>query len=141
MISIDSSILWAILIFLTVVVALNFLLFQPLLRVQEERQSRTSGLVERSRKQLDHYLDLFNRYQASIKNGRMEGYKRQEELRSEAMRMRAEALEQARKKSGQLIAESRDSIQNQVIDAKAQLERDADEIARGIAASILRHSA
>jgi F-type H+-transporting ATPase subunit b len=141
MISIDSSILWAILIFLCVVVALNYLLFQPLLRVQDERHNRTLGLVERSRKQLDHHLDLFNRYQASIKNGRMEGYRRQEELRSEAMKKRTEALEQARRHSGQLIAESRESIQNQINEAKVQLERDADEIARGIAASILRRPA
>ena len=141
MISLDSSIIWAILIFLCLVAALNYLLFRPLLRVQAERESRTTGLMDRTRKQLDHHLDLFNRYQAALKSGRMEGYRRQEELRSEAMRRRAQALDQARKKAEQMIGESRDTIRGQVDAAKDQLGRDAHDIARGIAASLLQRSA
>jgi len=141
MISIDSSIIWAILIFLCVLAALNSLLFRPLLRVQGERESRTTGLMDRTRKQLDHHLDLFNRYQAALKNGRMEGYRRQEELRSEAVRRRAEALDHARKEAEQMITESRDWIHGEVDAAKDQLGRDVQDIARGIAASLLQRSA
>jgi F-type H+-transporting ATPase subunit b len=141
MISLDSSIIWAILIFLCLIAALNSLLFRPLLRVQGERESRTTGLMENTRKRLDHHMDLFARYQAALKNGRMEGYRRQEELRSEAMRQRAEALDQARKKAEQLIAESRNRIRGQVDQAKDQLGRDAQDIARSIAASLLQRSA
>jgi F-type H+-transporting ATPase subunit b len=141
MISLDSSIIWAILIFLCLIAALNSLLFRPLLRVQGERESRTSGMMESARKRLDHHVDLFNRYQAALKNGRMEGYRRQEELRSDAMRRRAEALAEARKKAEQMIAESRDRIRGQVDQAKDEIGRDAQDIARGIAASLLQRSA
>jgi F-type H+-transporting ATPase subunit b len=141
MISLDSSIIWAILIFLCLIAALNHLLFRPLLRVQDERESRTTGLIASTRKRLDHHLDLFNRYQAALKTGRLEGYRRQEELRSEAMRRRAEALDQARKKAEQMIEESRDRIRGQVDVAKGQLGRDAQDIARGIAASLLQRPA
>lgn len=141
MISLDSSIIWAIVIFLSLIFALNYLLFQPLLKIQDERAGRTTGLMERTRKQLDHHTDLFSRYQAAIKNGRMEGYRRQEELRAEAMRRRAEALQQARRKAEHMIEESRVLIRGQVDLAKDQLGRDAQDIARSIASSILQRSA
>ena len=111
------------------------------MRVQSERESRTSGVMTEARKKFEHHLDLFNAYQAAIKNGRMEGYRLQEQMRSEAMKKRAEALEQARMSAEQLIQESRNSIQTQVQAAKIELAREAHEIARGITATILQRPA
>jgi F-type H+-transporting ATPase subunit b len=141
MISLDGSIIPAILVFLVLVVALNRLLFQPILKVQEERESRTTGLMTQTRKKLDHNLELFDQYQTAIKNCRLEGYRRQEQVRAEAMKNRAEALAQARSDAEKLMQESRDFIQAQVQAAKAKLDYEAREIAGGIAASILRRTA
>lgn len=85
MISLDFSIIPAIVLFLTLVFALNYLLFKPLLKVQAEREERTVGQHEQARRRLSHHLDLFNRYVAAIRNGRMEGYRLQEQQRSDAM--------------------------------------------------------
>jgi len=128
-------------VFLGLIAALNFLLFQPLLRVQAERESRTTGLVAQARKKQEHYTDLFDGYQTAIKSARMEGYRLQEQVRSDAMQRRAETLALARQKAEQLIQESRDSIQTQVEAARSELEHDAQEIALGIAATILQRSA
>jgi F-type H+-transporting ATPase subunit b len=141
MISIDISIIWAILIFLILVYALNRLLFQPILRVQAERESRTSGLMEQSRKQVEHYLEMFGRYQSAIKNGRIEGYRRQEEYRSEAMKRRSDALARARRRAEELVGQSREAVQKQVQTAKNDLEKDAEDIARSIASSVLQRPA
>ncbi len=141
MISLDGSLVPAILIFLLLVLILNKLLFQPLLRVQAERESRTTGLMEYTRKQLDHQLELWNKYQAVIKNGRMEGYRRQEQIRAEAMEKRAEILAQARASAEKMIQTSRDSIGAQIQLVKAKLDSEAREIAEGIAARILRRTA
>ena len=56
MISIDWSLLPAILIFILTVVALNYLLFRPVTRIQAERAARTTGLMSRSRSDLEHHL-------------------------------------------------------------------------------------
>lgn len=138
LISLDSSIIPAILVFLVLIFALNRLLFQPLLRIQAERERRTTGLIAQARKSLDHHLELFNRYQDTLKNARLESYRRQEQVRSEALSKRAEVLERARNSAEALIQQSRDSIQAQVQSAKDQLERDAKEIARRIAMTILQ---
>lgn len=137
MIRLDVSIIPAILIFLALLLALNSLLFRPLLRIMDEREARTTGLMALARKNLDHHLDLFQKYQEAIKNVRLEGYRKQEAVRSEAMRKRAEALEQAKLTAESLIEESRATIQAQVNSAKERLSTEAREIARGIASNLL----
>ena len=138
MISLDSSIIPAIIIFLLLIIALDSLLFRPLMRVQAERESRTSGLLIETQKQVDRHVDLFSRYQASLKNARLQGYRHQEQVRAQAMKKRAEVLESARSNAEQLIQDSRASIQSQVATAKEQLGRDAQEIARSIVSTILQ---
>ena len=137
MINLDSSIIPAIIIFLLLIAVLNRILFKPLTRIQTERESRTTGLMNLAQKKLDAQLNLFNEYQASIKNARMEGYRQQEKRRTEAMKKRAEALAQARSAAEQMIRDSRDSIHAQVEIAKQQLASEAEEMARGIASTIL----
>jgi F-type H+-transporting ATPase subunit b len=141
MISLDGSVVAGLIIFLTVVVALNHILFRPLLRVQAERERRTTGTIEQAHKQLQHHTELFARYEAAIKNARMEGYRLQEKVRSEAMAKRKERLDLARKSADEMLAQSRDSIGSQVRTAKEELALEAGEMARSIAAAVLRRSA
>ena len=141
MISLDGSIIAAIIIFLVLIAALNRLLFKPLMKVQAERESRTTGLVNQTQENLDHHLNLFGEYQASIKNARMEGYRRQEQLRAEALKKRAEVLAQSRTAAERIILDSRDSINSQIKTAKQQLTLDAQEMAQRISSTILGRSA
>jgi F-type H+-transporting ATPase subunit b len=141
MISLDGSIIAAIILFILLIFSLNQLLFKPLTRVQAERENRTSGLIARMKEKMDHQSGLFIEYQATIKNSRMEGYRRQDELRAEAMKKRAEAMAQARREAEQMIRDSRNSISSQVEAAKQQLALEAQEMARKISATILERSA
>ena len=141
MINIDWTIIPAIVVFILTIVALNYLLFKPVLRVQEEREGRTTGLMARTRQDVDHQLRLFDQYQATLKNARIEGYRQIEKARSEALRYRSELLEQGRNSADQMIREARDSIQDQVASAKASLEIEARDIANSITSVILQRSA
>jgi F-type H+-transporting ATPase subunit b len=141
MISLDDSIIAALIIFLLLIVALNQLLFKPLKRIQVEREDRTTGLMTRMKEQMDNQAGLFNEYQATIKNARMEGYRRQDELRVEALKKRADILARARKEAEELLQNSRNSIQMQVDAAKVQLALESQEMARKITSTILERSA
>lgn len=141
MISLDWSIIPAIIIFVATIFTLNFLLFRPVLRMQAERERRTTGLMSQVRKDLDHHLGLFDQYQSTIKNARLEAYRMVEASRSKAMQYRNRTLEHGRDHAEQLIREARGTLQNEVVAAKAALERDAQEIAGQIASAIFRRSA
>jgi len=137
MIGIDTSVIVAILIFLTVVLALNYILLRPLCAVLAERDARTTAVVEGSRKDIDYSIELFGRYQAAIRNARAEGYRLLEQSRAIALERRAEALRGARTEAGMMIENARGSIDGQVMESKNRLSRDVEEMARGIAASVL----
>ncbi len=137
MIGIDSSLIAAVLIFLSVVFALNYILLRPLNRVLEERAARTTGVVEKANGDMSRSVELFGQYQAALKAARIEGYRRMETVRSEALKKRADALAEARAKAEQMIRESRVAIHSQAEESKSRLGRDVDEIAQAIAASIL----
>jgi F-type H+-transporting ATPase subunit b len=141
MVSIDSSIIPAIIIFLSLIIALNYLLFQPLMRIQAQRQMLTAGSLAESRKRLDLYVAQMDRYQAAIRNGRMETYRHQEQVRTEAMKRRADALQQARVRAEQMLKESQDYLSGQIQAAKAQLSTEAQYLASAIATALLRRPA
>jgi F-type H+-transporting ATPase subunit b len=141
MVTLDSSIIPAIIIFLSLVVALNYLLFRPLMRVQAERESRTTGVMAESRGKLDQHASIIESYQTAIRDGRLEAYRKQEQVRAEAMNRRAEALDKARKNAEHMIQQSRAQIQEQVENAKIQLAAEARELGSGIAAAVLRRTA
>ncbi len=137
MIGIDASILAAILIFLTVVWILNIVLLRPLRDILKERTAKTTGIMEASRREVDHSLALFGQYEAAIRNARSEGYRLMDETRASALEHRAESLKKARIRAEIMIDEARGTIGQQVAESKEQLRRDVDEIARGITASVL----
>jgi F-type H+-transporting ATPase subunit b len=141
MINLDGSIIPAIVIFLLLIAILNRLLYKPLEKVLAERESRTTGLVHQAQEDLDHHLGLFEKYQASIKGARMEGYRRQEQLRAEAQKKRAEILAQSRTAAEKLIQDSRDSIHLQAETARQQLTLDVQDMARRITSTLLGRSA
>jgi len=141
MVSLDSSIIPAIIIFLAVVIALNYLLFQPLMRVQAQRQKLTTGSLGESRKKLDVYTEQMDKYHAAIRNGRMETYRHQERIRAEAMKRRADALQQARTRAEQMLKESQNYLSAQVQAVKAQLTEETQYLASAIASALLRRRA
>ncbi|NWG14300.1 MAG: ATP synthase F0 subunit B [Acidobacteria bacterium] len=141
MIGIDASIIAAILIFLAVVGTLNVVLLRPLQRVLAERAAKTVGVMESSHRDVDYSIELFNQYQAAIKNARSEGYRLMEQTRAAALERRAELLRGARVQAEDMIEEARKTIARQVAESKEQLGRDIEEIARGIAASVLGRTA
>ena len=141
MISLDWSIIPAIIIFVLTIIIVNTLLFRPVLKVQAERESRTTGLMSRTRRDLDHHMRLFDEYQVTIRNARIEGYRLVEKSRARALQYRAGVLENSRDSAEQLIREGRELIRDQIVDAKVRLERDALEIARQIASAILQRPA
>jgi F-type H+-transporting ATPase subunit b len=141
MISLDSSIIPAIIIFLSVVVALNYLLFQPLIRIQTQRQKLTTGSMAESRKKLQHYVEQMESYEAAVRKGRMETYRHQESVRSEATKKRVDVLGRARTAAERLVQESQEQLRAQVQAAKLELSNEARDLAAGIASAVLRRPA
>lgn len=141
MVSLDLSIIPAILIFLTLVFALNSLLFKPIMKIQAERESRSSGLIDRTRKGLAEQEKLFREYEAKITQARSDGYRLRDQRRDDATRKRAESLDAARSSARGMTETAKKSIRLELEAAKSQMAAEAEDVAARIMKTVLRRSA
>jgi len=141
MVSLDYSIIPAILIFLALIFALNSLLFRPILRVQEERMKRTSGLIEQSRKEVEAQQNLFREYEAKIRQARNDGYRLQDQIRGDAAKRRAEIIQQARGGAERMTEQSKALITAEAKAARDKMAAEVGEIADRITAMVLQRPA
>jgi len=96
MLSLDASIIAAIIIFLPLIAYLNRLLFKFLQRIWAEQESRLTGVRAEAQSKMGRELSLLSEFQATIKNARMVPNCQQVRLRSGAMKKRTDAPANAR---------------------------------------------
>lgn len=134
----DKSIFSVIVVFIILYIALNRVLFQPLLRIVEERAKRTDGVMAESAKTLERYMALFSQYEQSIRTARSESYRLQEQRHAEAVQQGTERIRQARREAERMLEEAKQELQAQVEQAKTALATDATATAALISQMILQ---
>lgn len=110
MISLNISILYQIVLFVVLWLVLNKLLFQPYLRLLDERERRTTG-AQHDCVELEHEGErLRARYQEKIAQGQAAGYAAKEAILQEARAEREKILAQARQQAAQNLEGVRSEI-------------------------------
>lgn len=137
MITLDWTLGVASIVFLITLVSLNRLLFQPLLRVLDERRAKTSDLRHKAQKTLDSFQSLVDRYQEKVKQERQAGYKLAEAVRNEALQQRQGKMVETRTHAERLLAEAREQVEKELVSAQARLRSSAAEISRSITQKVL----
>jgi len=137
MIDLNWTLLAAGIVFLITLWALNKLLFGPLLRVLDERRSKTSGLQKLAAEKLDYHEALFREYAEKTKQERQRGYAHAEASRKEVMAERQRLIGKARGEAEALRGKSRAQLEQEVKLVRQKLHQDAEEIAGVITARIL----
>jgi F-type H+-transporting ATPase subunit b len=137
MIELNWTLLAAGIVFLITLLALNKLLFRPLLGVLDERRSKTSDLQLLAAEKLDYHEALFREYSEQIKKERQQGYAQAEVSRKEAMAERQQLIGKARSEAEALREKSRARIEQEVELVQKKLHENAEEIAGVITAQIL----
>ena len=134
----DLSVLLIIFLVWSLYFILKRSFFDPINRILEERHSATQGAQRRAAQRLGEIEEKSRRYEDALNAARLEIYRQQEALRSEALNRRSQILAEGRQEAEQLIQSTRNQLQNQVAAAKKELETDLTKIADGIVRAILR---
>src|SRR4029077_18453757 len=117
MISLDISILHQIILFIVLGLILNKILFQPYLRLLEERERRTIG-AEHDSADLEHEgARLKMQYEEKIAQAQAAAYAAKEAILQEARQQRETILSQARD-------EARKSLEQVRADVASALQRE-----------------
>ena len=133
----DLSFLGQMVAFSILIVILKPLLFDPLMRLFEERERRTEGARMLARKMDEKAGELLVRYQAEIDTARKAAGKDRERLRAEATKLEAQIVAEARAEVGKLVDEGKARIAREAGGLRGDLAARSGEIARAIASRIL----
>ena len=128
-------------LFLITAFALNRLLFKPMQAILDERERRTSGTFDLSKKSLEEYSRLFDAYKAQMKKAQMEGYSLQDQARTESQQNRSKHLAAARAQAETIVQGMKDELRQQIAQSQERLKADVEELSTRIAALLLQKSA
>ena len=136
--SLDLSVILIVVLVWGLYFILKKSFFDPIQHILAERHAAIEGTEQKAREQLAEVDKQSRIYAHALRDARSENYRKQEALRAEAMNIRAQVIVSGRENADYLVGEARKDIQVQVETAKKSLESEVNEIADGIAKSVLQ---
>jgi F-type H+-transporting ATPase subunit b len=124
-------------IFLTMLVALNKLLFGPLLRVMDARQAKVSGNQSAAVKATHDLAAMKSTYLEKLEAARKQAGSEKDSLRQAAEVEEEKIIRAARERAGNVVADLREKIAAEFEGARAEMVSQSQNMGRRIAARIL----
>lgn len=113
------------------------LLFDPLLRVFEEREKRTDGAKAEARQMDEEAGELLKKYEAELSRVRREAGVERERLRAETAKLEAKIMAEARAETATILADGKARIAEEVAQLRKELEQQKPALAAQIAGRVL----
>ena len=123
--------------FTVLVIILKPLLFDPLLKLFEERERRTEGAKLLARKMDERAGELLKRYETELESVRRTASEEREKLRAEGARLEAQIVAEARAEAAALVEQGKAKLEGERQAIRAELGSRSADIARDIAARVL----
>ena len=133
----DISALWVIALLLVCTVLLNVLIFQPILRVMEQRRRAVAEARALVQSAAERAASASTEYTQRLNAARSEVYRQMDETRRAAMDSRAALLAETRATVERELNEAGARVQQQTAEARASLDREADSLAAAIVTRVL----
>jgi F-type H+-transporting ATPase subunit b len=135
----DGTIVLHIAIIITMVFILNRILYKPISRIINERESRTRGRLGEAREIIQRVEGNLVRYENELRQARAEGYRLLEKQQIEASGERQRKLTTVRKEIEEQLGEQKSAIEAQAEEARTNLVVEARQIAASISSQVLGH--
>ena len=133
----DLTTLVVIALLLLCVSLLNTLIFQPVLRVMDQRQRAVTEARELAESASFKATAASDEYARTLSSARAEVYQQMDETRRAALDRRTAALAATRAQVEGELASARESVASQAAAARAALDREAGELAGIIVGRVL----
>ena len=133
----DLTFLAQFLLFTLFILVIKPLLFDPMLRVFEERERRTEGAKKKARAMDEQAGELLARYEAELDKVRREANTERDRLRAETARIEAQIMAEARADTAKIIEEGKARIAGEMAGLRKELESTRPALASEIASRIL----
>ena len=136
----DLTFVLQMLVFASLIVVLRPLLFDPVLRVFEEREKRTEGARQAAREMQEEAGALLSRYEKELAKVQEVARQERDRSRAETARAEAELLTQARNAANQIVEAGRQRIERQRSEIEFVLGQQSERLAHSVAEAVLGRS-
>ena len=133
----DITTLWVVGFLLLCTYLLNSLVFQPILRVIDERATAVRGAKELAESSAQKATAAAAEYDRTLNTARAEVYRQMDDMRKSALDQRAELLAATRATVEQELKAAAARVQQESNEARAALDRDANTLAGAIVTRVL----
>jgi F-type H+-transporting ATPase subunit b len=133
----DMTFLVQMVIFAVFVIIMKPLLFDPLMKLFEERERRTEGARVLARRMDERAGELLRRYESELDQVRRSALEERDKLRAEAQKLEAQILAEARADAAKFLEDGKKKLEIERQTIRVELRSRAAEIARDIASRVL----
>lgn len=133
----DLSVLWVVFFLLLCTLLLNALVFQPILKVIDERATAVRGARELAESASAKAAAAAAEYDRTLNAARAEVYKQIDDTRRAALDRRLALLAETRQAIERDVQAAAARVTQESAAARAALEREADELAHAIVTRVL----
>ena len=134
----DGTIFLHIALILLMIWLLNQTLFKPINRILSGRDAKTGGRTGNAQELLKEVNDKMLTYEQSLRQARVQSSQLIESIRSQALAARQQQIEAVKSEVETLTANEKAALQQQVVQARNQLQADAQALATRISAQVLQ---
>jgi len=133
----DASFLVQIGLFVILLLVLKPLLFDPMMRLFDEREERIDRTIEKARDTDKASAKALAKWEAIMAKAREAGAAERDALRAQGAKKEAEVSAQVRSSTAQTLEQGRATIAAEAKEARAKLEGESVVLGRAIASRVL----
>jgi F-type H+-transporting ATPase subunit b len=136
-VSFDLTALIMVGLFILLMLVLKPLLFDPMLKLFEERETRTVGTIAKARAIDEISVQAETKYQTEMAKARAAGNAARERLRAEGLRAENELLSKVRQATSKTLEEGKQQALAEAEKVRATLRVESVQLAKDLASRVL----
>jgi F-type H+-transporting ATPase subunit b len=136
-VDVDLTFVVQLVLFVGLTLILKPVLFDPMLKLFEERERRIDGAKVQARKIDEKSATALAKYEEEMAKARATATTEREKIRGEALQREQEILAAVRASAGKVLEDGKRAVHTEAERARAALKTDAQAIARELASRVL----
>lgn len=140
LISINETLIFQIISFLIFLFIINRIMFRPLRKVMNERESYIENIQKDIVAAENQLEDLTNQVQAQEKAVRNEAFEQKEQLEASGSQQAAEIFASTREEINTLRAEAQKEVDARISAARKHVQKESESLAKNIVETVLYRS-
>jgi F-type H+-transporting ATPase subunit b len=133
----DLTFIGQMVVFGALFLVLKPLMFDPVLRLFEEREKRTDGAKAAAREMQEKAGELLRKYEHELEKVQRVAAEERDRIRAETIRLEAEEMRASRELAAKIVEDGRERIQEEIHAIRFELGRDSERLAHDVAARVL----